>query len=503
VSSPPEEAVRIGRAMRQLAGAGPGALPDVRQMHELLAEALEQLGVDERGYSLSRRRTRWKALLRRALCMAAGTYRRLLCPMPPHGAELYGELEALGAAAACRGPLAPDLRSCVAVAEQMARTEAEGLRSILVLGPLAALGLALGRLTGQRIALAPEAEADRMALEAAGRKLGLDLVVYEPLEPAAELPVWLRGRFQAVVSSPPGDALGAHRELRAAAAALEPCAGRRLYWLGHPERQLDYFGLYSHLARDGYVLERLLPEAACRPMDAAPMRQLAEDVRQSGEAAATLEPGCLDDLLAGGSEPEHLHLFRPAAEVVIPGRELDLVPLQAPDVPLLDAWLTPQLSAAIGFDVERPRPGLDELSMSNWYPGNEWWIARTKAGRGVGLLNLVLDDLWTKRSLPFDVAIAEPAFQGKGLLNELVRLSFFRVFEGLAAESLWANVSVSNTRICRGYRSNFFRTIRRYADPAGGEELEHIRIDAEEYRARRSRGQIDVPVEETQSSAHF
>jgi RimJ/RimL family protein N-acetyltransferase len=280
-----------------------------------------------------------------------------------------------------------------------------------------------------------------------------------------------------------------------AIAALEPVSGRRLFWTGHPARHPAYFALYSLLGKHRLFLDRLRPDVATMALDAEFAQQLLEDLLETPEVAEVLDAKVLEDLLAARLEHEHLHVVRPIEEVVLRGHRLELVPVREKDIPLYDSWLTPEFCQEVGLEDVEPRPTIEQLRVGNWYPNHEWWMFRTREGEGVGVVNLMLHDFWTTRSLPFDIGVAERSFRGKGLLNEAVRLSFSRVFDRLAAESLWAIVRVANVRICRGYRSNFFTVKKRLTDPGTGEEHEHIEVTAEEYRALLESGEIDVPIE--------
>jgi RimJ/RimL family protein N-acetyltransferase len=490
-------AARTARALQALAAQEAQELPSRAQIGELMHDAAQLLGCLEprEEDSLSRRRTRWRLLLRRALHAAAASYRRALGPIEPRENELVEELRRAGLEPRPGDSASLDLPSSVALAERLAPGERQGLRSIVVLGPAPALAAALSRLTLQRVLWIPWQGVEAPQAGAALEGFDVDPLPVDPLDPVRELPAWLRSRFQTAVVRPPTAGLGAPRSLLMALAALAPEPQRRVVWTGHPGRHLSYFELYAVLGRRGLVLESLRPDAATVALDEDFAHQLLADLIETPEVAERLDPEPLEGLLAAGTESEHAHIFRPIEEVLLRGHRLDLAPLSAQDIPVLDGWLTPEMAAQIGFDETRPRPTAAQLALPRWYPGNEWWIARTKEGQPVGMANLILGDFWTKRSLPFDAAIPEPSAQGRGLFNDLLRLVFYRVFEQLGAERLWANVSLNNERVRRGHRSNFFRVVRRYVSSEGGEELEHIEITAEEYRERRIHGEIDVPLD--------
>lgn len=490
-------AERLLQGMRALAAepAGPLLTPD--EMDELCHEAIRLqgcLGWNEDG-NLARRRTRWKWLLRRALYAAAGGYRRALSPRRHGHPELAQELRELGIEGVRLSAGGIGVDSSVGLAEEIVPGSPRGLGLSLVLGNAPGLAVALSRLGQRRVFLAPWSDDGLDARKPEVERWGPDVTATEAMDPLEELPPWLAGRFDTVVVCPPLGAFAAQRAILSALRALDSTPGRRLFWTGHPGRHLAYFGIYSTLSRHGMFLDRLTHDAATVPLDHEFAEQLLRDLLETPEAADIVDPEALEALFAAEREYEHLHRFRPVEDIVLRGRRLDLLPLQERDIPLFDAWLDPEFSRDIGFDEDRTRPTPAALRPEAWYPDHEWWIARHKDGRGVGLVHLLLAEYWTKRSLPFDVGIAEMGFRGQGLLNEIVQLGFHRVFRQLGAAALWANVSVSNIAICRGYRSNFFQSVRRSFTPGKREEQEFIRIRAEEYLARLLGGDITVPVD--------
>jgi hypothetical protein len=434
----PTAAWRLARAMQALAGEPPGALPSAARMDELLHEALRRNDALEwrSDENLHRRRTRWKVLLRRSLFLAASAYRRLLEPITVQHDELVGVLREQGLERLEAGSRGVALVSAVALAERLVPAETLGLRSILVLGPAAPIAVALAHLTGQRVFLAPWSDEapdeGLLGLEL----LDLDLRLSEPLAVGRELPYWLGGRFQSVLVRPHHGGLFGRAAIAAAEAAMEQRPGRRLYWTGHPGRHLDYFGMCSILAQRGLLLESLTHDLVAVPLDPDFSEQLLADMLVTPEAEELLDPEPLADLFAVRQEHEHLHCFRPAEELVLHSPRLALEPLHERDLGLCEAWLTPQLCGELGFDEGRPWPGPEKLRRAEWYPGHEWWLARTAAGEPLGLLHLALEELWTRRTLSLAAVLTGTDGPDGGLREELVQLGLRRAFEQLGAQSL-------------------------------------------------------------------
>jgi RimJ/RimL family protein N-acetyltransferase len=495
----PSVTTRIAAAIQSLAGVELTTDPPAPAVLLRLSQrAADELGCyeDREGEQLGSRRARWRPLLRRALAMGGAAYARAHAKRDPPSPVLLAELQDLAARHPALAMPAAELRSALRLAETIAANEPAGLRTIALIGAPVLLAIAVARLTDHKLFLLPWDEAPAADWDEILRPLGLDLHVTEPVQPGETLPYWLQGRSQSAVLFPPLAPVAALRSMSMALGALETCPGRRLYWMGHPGRHGAYFALFSLLGKRGLFLERLVPDAGTMELDPDLGRELLEELREApAEVAARIEAKLVEDLLAARVEHEHLHIFRPVEEVVLRGRRLELVPVQAKDIALYDSWLTPEFCAEVGLEDIEPRPTLEQLRLESWYPGHEWWMFRTLDGVGVGIVNLILNDFWTTRALPFDVGVAERSFRGQGLLNEAVRLSFARIFDQLGAEVLWAIVRVANVRICRGYRSNFFEMTGRLTHPETGEEHEHIEIGAEQYRARRRSGDVDVPVE--------
>jgi RimJ/RimL family protein N-acetyltransferase len=484
---------RIARAMKVLSGAEEPGDPTVQQLFELSHLAARRLGCMPSGGEerLGRRRTRLPVLLRRTLLMAAACYRRRLEPLPDASQEVladFGAIEPIGI-----GPTF-SADSSHAIAAEIARGEGKGVRAILMLGTPVHLAVAAARLSGQRVVLVPLQTGEEMSgTEVLWPSVGdpdLDLRIAGPLQPGSRLPFWLKGRFQSAVIWPPCDPIKAHQVMQAAFGALEPAPGCRLYWIGHPARHLDYFGLFSMLGRHGWMLERLVPEAGWLPLDAEFAEQVLSDALETPEVASLLDARLLEDLLSDGREHEHLHVFGPVEEIRIVGHELDLDPVRPRDIDLYHSWLTPEFCREVGLDDDEPAPARQTLQLENWYPGHEWWILRAKDGRGVGVVHLVLNEFWSTRSLTWDIGLVDKTLRGTGLLDDVFRLGFRRFFDQLGAELLWADLRQSNVPLLRGARKNFCRPTHVYLDPRLGVEFEHWEIPAEEYRRRRASGEI-------------
>ena len=489
-------AAQIASAIQGLAGDDSKEPPSAARLLKLMPHAATRLRCRDVDVTEQLRvlHSHLRPLLRRSLAMAASAYVESLVPRPVKNAALEAELREMGLDRYAGGSAHFDLHSSVLLAEAILANSPAGLRSMAVLGNAAPLAAALARLSGQTVILVPWMDAP---LEDAGTPPELTIPgvrVESAMQPGAELPFWLKGRFQSVFVMTPLDPVSSYKSISMGMAALDSAPGRRLYWTGHPGRQRGYFALYSLLAKHGMFLDRLIHDVGRREMDPEFAHELFREAPDAPEAADWLDAGVLESLLSAGIEYDHLHVYQPMNEAVIHGRRLELVPVLERDIPLYDSWLTPEFCREVGLDDVEPRPTVEELKVKNWYPGHEWWMFRTVEGARIGIVNLVLHDFWWTRSMPFDIGVADKTHRGHGLLNEAVRLSFARVFQHLDAQSLWSIVAVANVRICRGHRSNFFRVVQTVTDPATGEDHEYIEISIEDYLERLRTGDVDVPV---------
>lgn len=488
-STPADSALasRIAGAVQALAQVEVTGHASSAELSKLLVRAAERLDCgyrpgDER---MVRRRSRWRPLMRRALAGAGAAHARLISPLELQNPWLVDELSEFG----------PDMRSTVAIAESIVNAEPAGMRSILVLGNAAPVAAALSRLTHQRVFLVPWSDDSLDEEPVLAEPLGFDVALQESMGPGHALPFWLKDRFQSVVLQTPLDPVASHKSVSMAIKGLDRAPGLRLYWTGHPARHAAYFDLLRLLGGHGLFLERLVPGLAATPLDPDFAHQLLEDLLETPEVAEALDALVLEDLLSARAEYEHLHVMCRIEEFVLRGHQLELVPVKPQDIQLYDSWLTPEYCAEIGLVDDEPRPSVEQLRVSHWYPDHEWWMFRTREGVPIGTVHLVLYDFWTLGKISFDIGVAEHSYRGKGLLNEAVRLTFARVFDRLAAHRLCAFVAMSNVRIRRGYVSNFFQTVEVINHAKTGEEWEYIEVKAEAYRSLRQSGAIDVPLD--------
>lgn len=462
-------AAKIVRLLHRLGQLEPTEHPTPTELDEAVTMAALRLGCIDplREPGLSGRKVRGKFLLRRVLFMGAAGARRTLTEPPS------------------------------TVAETIARTENDGLRSIIVFGGSAEAAYEICKASGQQVVYVPNEDSELEPEAAASFERVPGMMVTDPMSPG-QLPFYLRGRFQTAVLHPPVEGVGAHKAFLAALSALEPGPGRRLYWTGHPARQQNYFGLYSMLAGRGWLLQRLVHDMHELPLESGWLETLREELHASADDPLIPDASAVEDLMSITHEYEHFHLFRPIDEIVVRAEQLDMIPLQPKDVPVFETWLTPELADEMvmpdGRDHTSPETRQRPLLAKNWYPEWEWWMLRTKDGRGVGFIRMVLKEYWARRLLTWDIALVDKSVRGRGLLDDMFRLAFHRHFDQLRGEKAWALVGLKNIPLLKGARKNHY-TGGSFQTFESGLEYEHFHILAQRYWQLRASGEILPPEE--------